>query len=185
MMPVININRNLEIVNEPDKRHNPNFIFMEFLDMVSKSGFKIIEAKNKGMIKHIIASKGDKGYDFFFVIRNVSHAGWSEKPHIKRIQVQNLSIEKPELFKPKNNKTYFFFVGYYNFDNNPLFVFWDPGRYTSHKTNRSCYVFLNTLEMAYRSGYIDTVNSNRKVWAITQKNFIKFLNNYYSIIDSN
>ncbi|MFA7436089.1 MAG: hypothetical protein WC006_07000 [Bacilli bacterium] len=182
-MPILNINKNFEIIKASDKKFKPKDLSLFFIEMITKNGFKVLEFKDEGAIKYLKTYKNGKTIEIYFLIRNVAHSGWSKKPHIKRIQVQNFSIDNPELFSPSDKNVYFFFVGYYNFDNNPLFIFWDPGRYTEHKTNRSCYVFLNTLLMAYKEGYVDSINMNRKVWVIDDNNFEKFLINYSSVID--
>lgn len=184
-MSILNIDKRLNIVEGLDKKYKPRELSLYFVEMLSENGYKIVEFNDKGAIKYLKASINGQKIEIYFLIRNIVHSGWKEKPHIKRIQVQNFSINNPELFKPLNNSSFFFFVGYYNFDGNPLFVYWDPGRYTHHITNRSCYVYLNTLVEAYKKGYIETVNMNKRVWVLTSENFNLFLNNYKSVIDIN
>jgi len=79
----------------------------------------------------------------------------------------------------KTNETYILLLlGYYEYDDNPIWVVWDIYRYTKHNTVRSCYITVDNLLRGYKNKYLETVDSSQKIWIFTQDKFTLFLDEY-------
>lgn len=178
-----NLDNNNNIVVGEDIKYGFKDLRLVFEKLLTNNNFTIKNSDFSKSIKNVVATKNGIEFTFHFVLRNIVGAGWTTKPNIKRIQVQNFKDVNPMLFEKTTKNHYFFYVGYYNYDNNPLFIFWDPGRYDSHKTNRSCYVLLNSMQRAHNHKFLETVNVGRKVWIIKEERFNEFLNKYRTLIE--
>ncbi len=180
----LNIDKNKKIVEAKDKKHPTNKLKLCFQKMIVENGFLIKSFQTKGSIFSIVFLRQDKKYTIHSVLKNITHAGWKNKPEIKRIQVTNLWTNKPNFIQVNEKNEFLIYFGYYDFDNNPLIVAWDSERYSGHKTNRSCYVNLDTLLWAYNENYVSTVNSSQKVWVFKPEKFKKFLDEYEEYINN-
>ena len=111
-------------------------------------------------------------------LKNVTGAGWADKPNYRRVQVTNVRIEDPERYIDPTDQDVFMVLGYYDFDNNPIMVAWDAYKYVMHNTNRSCYVTTNNLQAGYSKGIEITNCSEQKIWIFKADYFKIFLDNY-------
>ena len=123
-------------------------------------------------------SSGMKEYKLFMYLRNISGAGWKEKPWIKRVQVPNIRLEHPEYYVDTVDNQTLVIIGYYNYDSNPLFVAWDAYGYVMHSTLRSCYVDVDDLLMGYKEDYYEGECANQKIWVFKPEHLCKFLDRY-------
>ena len=118
---------------------------------------------------------------FIMFYKNITGAGWIDKPNIKRVQVTN--VRKGDISKyisTSNNET-LIILGYYNYDDNPIMVAWNAYHYVYHDTTRSCYVDVNTLIDGYKKGYLNTVYAKQNIWVFTSENFERFLQEYINL----
>ena len=118
----------------------------------------------------------------YFVIKNITASGWINKPKIKRIQIRNIKNDNPDFAIHNDNNSFNLILGYYNYDENPIFVGWDAYRYYNHNTLRSCYVSVDSLKRGYVKKYYDGIDSSQKIWIFIPKNFAMFLNNYIDYV---
>ena len=114
---------------------------------------------------HIVTPENDS-----FVVRilpkNISGAGWPDKPEIKRIQVRAF----PEI--PRQQRDDFRVlcgIGYY--DSQYVLAMWDPLNYMTHSTTCSCYVFISSLEKAVVSGSYYGLNKGKEVFTCDSTHF--------------
>ncbi len=180
----LNIDKNNTIVQTKDKKHSNFDITLAIQKMIVQNDFVILKyEKLSPLIKLIIKDSKNKTISLNILYKNITHSGWRDKPHIKRIQVTNLKYTHSYLFEKDSPSSFLIYLGYYNFDSNPIFVVWDPERYTKHATNRSCYVLIETLQRGYDLSYLSTINSNQKLWVFKSSHFKQFVTDYADYIN--
>lgn len=131
-------------------------------------------------------SEGENGFFKFDIIcenesfslhilpKNVVNSGWSEKPYIKRIQVMSF-LGKEIPLNTRENSSMFLGIAFVN--NEPVISVWNPFSYVFHKTNRSCYVEVESLVLGSHEGFIKTIDSKQIVLVCDKYHFgdlIKF-----------
>ncbi len=176
-----NLTKDNEIILSEDKIINSKICFDFLVDTINKSSFKLVKLiKTKNSFNELLLEDKIGGIlKISFILRSISGAGWKDKPHIKRVQVPNVSNNLVET----NNielKSHFIIFGFYNFDNNPIFSAWDGKRYLFHKTIRSCYLNIETLQRGYDQKYIETINSSQKIWVFLPDKFDRFIESFIS-----
>ena len=119
-----------------------------------------------------------KEYTLVMYLKNITGAGWADKPHMKRVQVSNVRKDDMDKYIDTTNNQTILILGYYNFDDNPVIVAWNAYRYVYHNTVRSCYVSVDNLMDAYKSGMAVTECSNQEIWVFKPNHFEEFLKNY-------
>ena len=98
--------------------------------------------------------------------KNISGAGWSDKPEIKRIQVKKL----PEI--PRQTKDDFYVLcGVCDYDSQVILAAWDPQNYMTHNTCCSCYVYISSLEKAINGGLFHGLNKGKEVMTCSEIHF--------------
>lgn len=173
-----NITRNGNVILTKDKIYTRKQLFANFEIFISYSNFfitKVINLTEPPFEIHV--SNNEKEYVFYFFLKNITGAGWKNKPKIKRIQIKNTTNIKEKLIIT-NDKQLFLLLGYYNFDDNPIMVAWDPYRYDKHNTVRSCYVTTDLLLLGYQEGFAQTSSSGNIIWIFDKFHFNDFLLNY-------
>ena len=108
--------------------------------------------------------------------KNIVNSGWNDKPYIKRIQVMSF-LDKRIPLNTKDNSSMFLGVAFVN--NEPIFAVWNPFSYVFHKTNRSCYVEVESLALSSHQGFIKTIDSKQIVLLCDKEHFgdlIKYYN---------
>ncbi len=111
------------------------------------------------------------------MLKNVSGAGWSWRPEIKRIQVKGMQWDSIPAI---SNQEFFLLGGFTKVDDEPIFVCWNIFSYTAHKTNRSCYVSVEHLVECKEKGFIRTFDANNRIYMATQQNFRTLLETFIS-----
>ena len=169
-----------------DKLYKKKELFKKFEEFISQSGFTVEKWVKSNAVPYevIIADKNENqiSYRIILYLKNISDAGWVYKPWMKRVQVDNVRSVSPEYYINTERNQALLILGYYNYDDNPIMVAWNPYRYVMHFTQRSCYVTIDEMLEGYKKGYHKCFVSNQKVWIFTANNFRIFLNDY---IDSN
>ena len=117
----------------------------------------------------------EQWYSCYVYLKNITGAGWVNKPEIKRVQITNPSHD---LNLQDNAQSLVLILGYYNYDENPIWVAWDTQRYLHHQTLRSCYVIVNNLKRGYECNYLEAVDSSQKIWLFKKEHIKRFLMNY-------
>ena len=110
-----------------------------------------------------------------FLLKNVVNSGWANKPEIKRIQVKAISQENIPI-NTSNSCSLFAGIAFVN--NEAVLAVWNPFMYVFHKTNRSCYVRVESLAIASRDGFLKTEDCKQEVLICDSKHFDSLLNVY-------
>lgn len=105
-------------------------------------------------------------------LKNVVNSGWSDKPFIKRIQVPSF-LGKTIPANSKNSISLFLGIAFVC--DEPVFVVWNPFSFVYHKTNRSCYVTVQTLAETYQAGLLKTIDSKKEIVGCDKNNFKRLL----------
>lgn len=179
-MKYSNISKNGSIILEIDKKYSKKELLTKFEEFIYSSNFILKQNINiKTLPYEIIIKNETQEFKLFFILKNITGAGWENKPKIKRIQVKNTEQFNHNCeLNTTNNQQIFVLFGYYNFEENPLLVAWNPYNYNHHKTIRSCYVSIDLLHECYDKGYICTVDSGNRIWLFDPFHFKKFLIDY-------
>lgn len=175
-MEYFNIKNDLSLVLSEDVKYTHKQLVENLKLEMSKSDInltQLIKISNS-QLDAIIDIDGKK-YSFITLLKNITGAGWKDKPKIKRVQVSNIT---DDCYVKDSNAVFNLIIGYYNYDNNPIIVCWDAYRYLNHKTLRSCYVSVDSLKLGYLKGYYDGVDSSQKIWIFKGEYFKKFLESY-------
>lgn len=146
-----------------------------FMASVKKSGYEITRLEKADDTNpfepfEIIATDGSK-YTIHVCLKNISGAGWSDKPEIKRIQIKQL----PEL--PRQRKKEFYILcGVCAYEETTLLAIWDPANYVTHNTVCSCYVYFSSLEKAMNNGAYHGLNKGKFVMTSREDSFGEVIN---------
>ena len=184
MVQYINIDKaNNLVYDKPEKVYEKGELLQKFEEFVSVNGFVIKERVNTKRVPYeFVLEKNNKRYRIVTYLKNITGAGWADKPHIRRVQVTNIRKDNIDNYIDTTDTEVLVILGYYNFDNNPIMVAWNAYRYISHNTNRSCYVEVKDLQDGYKKGFEQTTCSDQKIWVFRPEYFETFLDNY---IDNN
>lgn len=181
MLTYINIDSNNNFVYDaPEKVYPKAELLANFETFIAQEGFSLSWDSSSRVPYVANVSKGEEKYIIVMYLKNITGAGWADKPHMKRVQVSNVRNDDMDKYIDTTNNQTILILGYYNFDNNPLIVAWDAYRYVYHNTVRSCYVSIDNLMTAYKSGFIVTECSNQKIWIFKPNHFAQFLEDYIS-----
>lgn len=180
-MLYMNVKKNNEYVLSEDVKFNRDELISRVLKEIAKSCFENVDLRYNNKQFWLSFDYNSNNFLFEMFLKNITGAGWKEKPDIKRCQVSNAKNEDINI-EIINNKKYNLILGYYCFDDNPILVAWDPYRYLNHNTIRSCYVTVDTLKRGYEKGFYEGVVSSQKLWVFTGENFEKFVNRYINYI---
>ncbi|MDD4156819.1 MAG: hypothetical protein PHY08_09635 [Candidatus Cloacimonetes bacterium] len=183
-MKYFNITRNHELVLSEDIKYAQEVLKESILDSITISGLEIVMFKEiKKSQYHLEIILDDDKYSIYFILKNITGSGWISKPKIRRIQVPNLMVTELGTVKIDEKMSLNMIIGYYNFDDNPIFVGWDAYRYYNHKTLRSCYVSVDSLKRGYEKNFYEGVDSSQKIWIFTLDCFDKYLKSYLDYIN--
>ena len=168
--------------NSEYKPYSKGELLSEFEKHSLRNGFSKVEwtDKKESPYKCNVISK-EKTFTLFMYLKNISGAGWENKPWIKRVQVPNIRHHNPEYYVSTNAKQTMVIIGYYNYDDNPLFVAWDAYDYVMHSTVRSCYVEVDDLLRGYEEEYFSGECSKQRIWVFKPEYLRRFLNEYISL----
>ena len=184
-MKYLNIKKDNSYVLEEDNiLKRDELITISKLEL-SKSEIEVLDLiySNKQFYLYV-KNKKNETIQFTMFLKNITGAGWKDKLDFKRCQVANLKLESPESISIISNKHYNLILGVYLFDDNPIFVAWDPYRYLNHKTIRSCYVTVDTLKRGYEKQFYEGVVSSQKLWVFVGEKFNDFLDKYIDYVSN-
>ena len=156
-------------------------LLVEFEHCARIAGFNEIDwTDKKESPYHCYIGNKDKNYHLYMYLKNISGAGWEDKPWIKRVQVPNIRLQHPEYYVDTNDNRTLLILGYYNYDLNPIFVAWDAYGYVMHSTVRSCYVEVDDLVRGYKERYYEGESASQKIWVFCPEYLGVFLDDYIS-----
>ena len=175
-----NINKDLSLAfNSAYQSFSRNELTRAFEQACVLSGWVNIEwvgKKNNPYVCRI--EKEGSAMNLIMYLKNITGAGWESKPWIKRVQVPNIRMEHPDYYVNTTNNCTVLILGYYNHDNNPIFVGWDAYDYVVHSTQRSCYVEIDDLREGYKLGYYKGKRASQRIWVFKPEKLNVFLNDY-------
>ena len=107
--------------------------------------------------------------------KNIVNSGWVEKPYIKRIQVTSFIGKQIE----KNvDGSCSLFLGIAFANSKPIFIVWNPFLFVFHKTNRSCYVNVESIARCYHLGFLKTNDAKKEVYLCDSKHFCDLIKKF-------
>lgn len=176
--------KNNDIIQAQDKRYPSKMLFDNLIQLLKNNEFTVVKlySNSKSPIDALVMRDNDTFYRLVVYMKNITGAGWEDKKYRKRVQVTNVRFKQPNQYISTNEHQAMFILGYYNFDNNPIYVAWDLYRYTNHNTNRSCYVSVSHLLSGYETGYYQGVSAENIIWVFKEQYFSKFINDYIKYI---
>ena len=144
-----------------------------FERIVAEAGYKIVlVSEEECFFKQFVLSNTESSttqLNVFF--RNISTAGWVDKPEIKRIQIPKLPTVARHT---KDNISLLCGIGFW--DGEPYLAAWDPLNYLTHNTVCSCYVFFSSIEKAQSKGFYNGINEGKEVMVCRYDSFDILLN---------
>ncbi len=181
-MDYLNINKEMSYVKGEDRKYKRQELIDYFIKEIKKSEILIKDFKKIADHYCLYVDIDNKNIIVELFIKNITGAGWENKPNIKRCQVKNFSKEDNNFSEVENH--YYLIIGYYNYDGNPILVAWDAYRYLSHNTQRSCYVTVETLKIGYEKNIYEGVVMSQKCWAFIGSFFKEFIKKYIEYINT-
>ena len=148
-------------------------IFTKFLNNANMELVKI-EDSHVAFANKFTINKNGQHFELHLILKNLCDSGWKEKPWIKRIQIGHI-----ENLPETTEKQAFMLAGIGFYNDKPLFVLWNGLRYIYHKTIRSAYVDVSSLEKALQKGYHYCNDYNNEIFICTEQNFEILFNKYF------
>ena len=148
-------------------------IFDSFL---LESNFAIENKSYESNLLNVKLNDGARKFDLYFILKNISSGGWKDNSDIKRIQVGNI---KDKLVTTNKKRTHML-CGLIRYENKYILVVWNSYIYTSHNTNRSCYVYSNTIKKCYETGYVFSHEFDQEIWLCDSSKFGLLIRDYIS-----
>lgn len=153
-------------------------LLSSFEQYINNGGWKFVKwSQKKKSPYQCVVNNGKYNVDILLYLKNITNAGWEDKPHSKRIQVGNNKDIDFSMLRNQNKKKINLIIGYYNY-NKPIFAAWDSEEYTRHKTNRSCYIDVVDLIKGYKKKFIKVMRRGQQLYVFTPNNLIKYINHY-------
>lgn len=180
IMQYYNIKKNLEVILSNDKIHSKNDLKKELEKLFQSSELTFYSHKENKVNPYVysVIKKNEKKFKVIIYLKNITGSGWKNKLNIKRVQVTNVKNYKSDNFTKSDENNIMLLLGFYEFDNNPIWVAWDIYRYINHDTVRSCYITVDNLLRGYKNHYLETIDSSQKIWIFGKDKFIHFLDEY-------
>jgi hypothetical protein len=148
---------------------------------INEGGWKFISwSQNKKTPYQCIVNDGTHNIDILLYLKNITNAGWANKPMSKRIQVGNDKRIDYSMLRNQSSEKINLIIGYYDY-NNPIFAAWKSEEYTKHKTNRSCYIDAEDIMNGYKDKYIKTVRRGQELYVFTPENLVNYIKEYIDI----
>ena len=179
MAKYLNIDKeNNTVYDKEEKVYKKKDLLIKFNEYMEQAGFNVNWIETKSSPYEVAITKRDREYKLVLYLKNITGAGWADKPHIKRVQVSNVRKQDNSKYIDTNGKQTILIIGYYNFDNNPIIVAWNAYHYVYHETMRSCYVNIDNLKDGYTNGLVEAECAEHKIWVIKPERFEEFLISY-------
>lgn len=159
-----------------EKKTNKLKLIDIFQKFIYNSKFIIEESKQDSDINYIKIKDCARKFELYYLIKNISGSGWTNKNHIRRIQVSNFS----DTVVSTNKKRTHMLCGVVNYEGTNILVVWNSYRYLNHTTNRSCYVYLESIKKAAANGYLVTKDFDQEIWLCDENNFNLLIRDYIS-----
>ena len=166
-------------------RYDKEIIYRTFEQLFITESNIIIKdyyVENEKRWRKYILNFDDKDYSLHVRFKNVTSGGWSNKPNVRRIQIPRVQLDN--IVETKENELTML-AGFVTFKNSPLFCFWNPKRYITHKTTCSCYVNVSSINIAFKEGFYFGHDSGKEVYICNSLNLKRVIkefiqNNYIS-----
>jgi len=124
------------------------------------------EEEKTPFVPYEFKTENDTLFTVHIYAKNISGAGWADKPEIKRIQIKKL----PEIPR-QQKKDFYLLCGVCNYNSQSILAVWDPLNYMTHNTCCSCYVYVSSLEKAVKNGLFFGLNKGKEVMTCSYQGF--------------
>ena len=119
MLTYVNIDKNNGLVYDaPEKVYEKKELLEKFEEFIKQEGFSITWESSKRAPYVATIKKDGKEYTLVMYLKNITGAGWADKPHMKRVQVSNVRKDDMDKYIDTTNNQTILILGYYNFDEN-------------------------------------------------------------------
>ena len=87
----------------------------EFKSFIKQNGYAVAEEIDLKRVPYeIIIQKDERKVKIVMFYKNITGAGWRDKPHIKRVQVSNVRKGDASKYVSTSSGETFIILGYYN-----------------------------------------------------------------------
>ena len=117
---------------------------------------------------------GARKFNLYFILKNISSGGWKDNQNIKRIQIGNI---KDKLVTTNKVRTHML-CGLIYYKDKYIMVVWNSYIYTNHNTNRSCYIYFDSIKKCYEKGYVFSHEFDQEIWLCDCHNFALLIRDY-------
>lgn len=158
-------------------KHTKKELFYYFDNILLASNF-FIESKtdSNGFVKYDILSFENTSYTLYVKLRNLTECGRSNKKYLRRIQTTS-TAEYPKI----STNSFVILGSIYLYKNEPILINRNYLNYIYHKTNRSCYVNLNSIRTASDLGYYHGHDCDQDIYLCDKKSFETLIKEYLKI----
>jgi len=163
---------NNEIIVKLNKKQLTD-IFESFL---LQSNFAIESKDYNNDHLYVKINDGARKFDLYFILKNISSSGWKDNYDIQRIQIGNI---KDKLVTTNKRRTHML-CGLTYYKDKYILVVWNSYLYTGHTTNRSCYIYTDTIKKCHEKGYVFSHEFDQEIWLCDSSKFGLLIRDYIS-----
>lgn len=145
-----------------------------FNSFMLKSEFGISDIKNENGKSIIKLNDGVRKFELHYILKNISNGGWKDNVSIKRIQIGKIT---DGLITTNRIRTHML-CGITKYQDKFILVVWNSYLYTNHSTNRSCYIYQETIKNCYDRGYILSHEFDQDIWLCDESHFNLLIRDY-------
>lgn len=135
---------------------------------LESSGFRVLSLVKNAFLQttdFCVEDEEGKHLIIHAIVKNISSAGWSWKPFVKRIQIKTYaSINLPHQTKEE----IVLLGGFALVDGKYVYAAWNIFAYMTQNTVRSCYIDADNLIAAHDRGFLETRYADNRVWLSDQ-----------------
>lgn len=168
----------LELRSVENGSLNPTQKVNLFSDFLVSSGFAVESRERNSRLQTIdfrVVSPNGKRILIHAIVKNISGAGWSWKPFIKRIQIKSYA----GMGLPRNSEDEIVLLGGFAMvDGDYVYCAWNIFAYMSQKTIRSCYIDSDSLIEAHDEGFLAKIYADNRVYLSNKTHMARLIEEF-------
>ncbi len=153
----------------------PNEKITKFTSFLIESGLAVISAKKNKQFQttdYLVRGSDGSEISIHAIVKNISGAGWSWKPFVKRIQIKSYSNVGLPL---QSSKEITLLGGFALVDGEYVYAAWNIFSYMTQNTVRSCYIDTDSLIKAHDEGFEKVFYADNHVYLSDSRNMEKLI----------